>query len=47
MTEFEAFMKLKHKGFKPPRGPGRCGWCALHKPTQGHREGCPQLKKEN
>jgi hypothetical protein len=25
-----------------PAMPGRCGF---HKPTQGHREGCPQQKE--
>jgi hypothetical protein len=31
--------------FRAPRGPGRCDWCGFHKPTQGHREGCPQQKE--
>ena len=26
--------------FVPPSGPGRCGECGCHVPTQGHRDGC-------
>lgn len=28
--------------FSAPSGPGRCGQCGFHTPTQGHRDGCQQ-----
>lgn len=39
---WDEFLALKRAGFRPPKGPGRCGWCGFRKPTQGHRGGCPQ-----
>lgn len=44
MTAYDDFIALRRRGFKPPRGPGRCDWCAFYVPKQGHREGCPQAK---
>ena len=43
---YEELLVLKRAGFKPPQGPGRCGWCGFHTPTQKHRDGCP-MKKES
>jgi hypothetical protein len=37
----------KRAGFVPPTGPGRCETCGFHTPTQGHRDGCQTMKKEN
>lgn len=32
--------------YNPPTGPGRCGECGFHVPTQGHRHGCPANEME-
>ena len=46
MSDYDDFVALKNSGFKPPAGPGRCGWCGFHTTTQGHRDGCPMNKQE-
>lgn len=45
MTAYADFLALVRNGFRPPSGPKRCRKCALHTPTQGHREGCPSDKR--
>jgi len=45
VTAYDDFIALKRRGFKPPRGRGRCDWCGFHVPTMRHRQGCPQEGK--
>jgi hypothetical protein len=46
MTAYREFLARKAAGFNPPEEPpGRCGRCAFHPPTQGHRDGCPDDKR--
>ena len=40
------YIEYRRGVFRAPRGPGRCDWCGFHKPTQGHRDGCPQDGKD-
>jgi hypothetical protein len=45
VTDYDEFLQLRRNGFTPPKGPGRCDWCGFHKPTMGHRDGCPKEAK--
>ena len=45
MSAYDEFLAAMRRGFTPPKGAGRCACCAFHITTQGHRDGCPDDRR--